>query len=151
MLEKLYKSIMSRLADEPEKPDNRNLQIATAVLFLELAYADFELAPAEEEKMRKSLKTFFNMADRELDDLLQLARDKREQRNDIWLFTDTIKKNWPRDTKIRVLEMLWQLVFADGRTDMQEEALMRKLTSLLGLSHGDMIMARQAARSASAT
>ncbi len=149
MLEKLLKKVMHSLSAEDSMRGPRDIQIATAVLFLELAYADFELAPAEEEKMRKSLKAFFNMAERELDDLLQLARDKREQRNDIWLFTDTIKKNWPRDTRIKVLEMLWQLVFADGHMDMQEEALMRKLTSLLGLAHGDMIMARQAARSVS--
>ncbi len=145
MIDKLLKKVMHRLTQEESNPTADNLQIATAVLFLELAYADFELAPAEEEKIRKSLRAFFDMEDGDLDDLLLLAREKREQRDDIWLFTDTIKKNWPHATRVRVLEMLWQLVFADGHMDIQEEALMRKLTNLLGLSHGDMIMARRAA------
>ena len=146
MIEKWIKKVTHLLDVEENGAGGESLQTATAVLFLELAYADFELTPDEEGKMRNSLKSFFQMDDEALDNLLTMARAKREQRNDIWLFTDMIKRNWSRDTKLKVLKMLWQLVYADGHMDMREEALMRKLTSLLGLSHGDMIMARRAAR-----
>ena len=48
--------------------------------------------------------------------------------------------------KIKILEMLWGLVYADGHMDKYEESLMRKITPLIGLGHGEMIQAKLKAK-----
>ncbi|KAA3614722.1 MAG: TerB family tellurite resistance protein [Calditrichaeota bacterium] len=141
-LQQLFKNVTQNEAEEK----NNKLEIATSVLFLELAYADFNIAPEEEKHMHKSIEDFFSLSSEEVKELVELAREKRDDRNDIWLFTDQIKQNFSRDDKIRILEMLWELVYADGHMDKYEEALMRKITPLLGLSHAEMIQAKLKAK-----
>lgn len=136
-------NMFNRPEDEKE---TQNLEIATSVLFIELAYADFNVATVEEEHIQKSMQSFFSLTSKEVADLISIARDKREQRNDIWFFTNQIKNNFNKDDKIRILEMFWGLVYADGHLDKYEEALMRKITTLLGLPHGEMIQAKLKAK-----
>ena len=129
--------------DHPEdEKGTYNLETATSVLFLELAYADFNITPEEEEHIHKSIAAFFSLTSEEVTDLITIARDKWEERNDIWLFANQIKNNFKKNNKIKILEMLWGLVYADDHMDKYEEALMRKITALLGLSHGEMIQAK---------
>ncbi len=123
------------------------LSVATAVLFLEMAYADFNLSPEEETKISTLLQDFFSLDGQQVSELIRVAREKRESRTDIWLFTNQIKKSFSRPQKQCLLENLWRLVYADGYMDKYEEALMRKITNLIGMTHGEMIEARQLARS----
>ncbi len=129
-----------------DKNEMHKLEIATSVLFLELAYADFNISAEEENHIHKSLETFFSLNAEKVSELVNIARDKREKRNDIWLFTNQIKTSFTKNDKINILEMLWGLVYADGYMDKYEEALMRKITNLLGLSHGEMVQAKLKAK-----
>ena len=122
-----------------EEHDNK---IATSVLFLELAYADFTVTDAEQENIYANLQKFFNLPQDEVQEIINVAKKKRDKRNDIWIFTNQIKQNFNRQRKIKIVELLWQLVFSDGHMDKYEEALMRKISNLLGLTHGEMIQAK---------
>ena len=126
--------------------DQDELQIATAVLFLELAYADFNFTVEEEKQLTNSLQNFFNLDKSEIEELISVAKEKRQQRTDIWLFTNKVKEQYSRSDKIKILEMLWQLVYADGHMDKYEDALIRKINNLLGLTHGEMIQAKLKAK-----
>ena len=141
-----FQHILNIFNQPEEKKETHKLEIATSALFLELAYADFNVAREEEEHIHKSLESFFSLTSEEVKDLINIAREKRDQRNDIWLFTNQIKQNFNKDDKIKILDMLWGLVYADGQMDNYEEALMRKITALLGLSHGEMIQAKLRAK-----
>ena len=57
-----------------------------------------------------------------------------------------MKEQYSRSDKIKILEMLWQLVYADGHMDKYEDALIRKINNLLGLTHGEMIQAKLKAK-----
>ena len=65
---------------------------------------------------------------------------------DAILFNDTISNNISfgikNASKEQIIEALWQLVYADGRLDCYEDALMRQLGSLIGLSHRQLIEAK---------
>ena len=148
LLEKIANLLSS---DAGQKSENSTepfsgLSIATAVLFLEMAYADFNLVAEEEAQITSILCAFFSMPKEQVDDLIQAAREKRNSRTDIWMFTDQIKQSFSKPQKQCLLDNLWQLVYADGYMDKYEEALMRKITNLIGMTHGDMIQAKQRAR-----
>jgi len=117
-------------------------KIATSVLFLELAYADFTVTEEEEKNIYANLQKFFNLPANEVETIINIAREKRKNRNDIWVFTNQIKSSYSRERKIKIIELLWQLVYSDGQMDKYEEALMRKISNLLGLTHGEMIQAK---------
>jgi len=144
-----FQNLLKNLFQETGN-DNKNEvfdnKIATSVLFLELAYADFDVTEEEQQHINDSLKRFFDLSDDDVLELLDTAKEFRDARNDIWFFTNQIKENFDRERKIKILELLWQLVFADGYMDKYEEALMRKISTLLGLTHGEMIAAKLKAK-----
>ena len=143
------KGILNSFFMSDEKDDSSSVEedkIATTVLFLELAQADFKVTKEEQQHINLSLQNFFDLSELELEEILEIAEKKRDERNDIWSFTHHIKNNYSRDKKLKIMDTLWQLVYSDGHMDKYEEALMRKITSLLGLSHGEMIASKLKAK-----
>ncbi|HGY56124.1 MAG TPA: TerB family tellurite resistance protein [Caldithrix abyssi] len=126
--------------------EERGLMVATAVLFLEMAHSDFDMSPQEIKQIQTTLSEFFSLDASEIDQLLSLAEENRRQRNDIWLFTNLLKENLNHRQKQRILEQLWELIYADQKVDMYEDALIRKITNLLGLEHAEMIAAKLKAK-----
>lgn len=149
MLDKIEQFFRQRLTiDETHSPEDteQRLMIATTALFLEMALADFALSPDEEVQMKSTLADFFSIEDVEIEELIALARQERNNQHDIYSFTRLIKENFDRSQRLRILEKLWQLIYADGTVDKYEDALIRKITNLLGLEHQDMIQAKFSAR-----
>ena len=70
-------------------------------------------------------------ADKELDNSL-----------DLWQFARLINENYSIDEKIEIIEILWRMVFVDGKLDRYEHYLMNKLKNLLRLSHEQLIAAK---------
>ncbi len=142
-IEQFFKDkLQINVSDSDPVKEERGLMIATAVIFLEMAHSDFELSEKEIIKIRAILKDFFSLQAKEIDELISFAEASREQRNDIWLFTNLLKENLNHQQKLRILEQLWELIFSDQKVDMYEDALIRKITNLLGLDHAEMIEAK---------
>lgn len=139
-------NLLSSKNEPGTKVEKQNQEIATTVLFLEMAYADSVLSAEEEQHIRSSVEGLFSLTADEVSGLIEAAREKRNERQDIWLFTDLIKRNFDRDAKKQIIDMLWELIYADGHMDTFEEALIRKITNLLGLSHGEMIQSKLKAK-----
>jgi len=146
MLNKLEKFIKDVFTDPEQQKDpkelERQLMIATTVLFLEMAYADFNLTADEEHHMKETLQDFFMLSADQVDEIIGLAKENRAEKNDIWTFTSLVKEKFSRDQKQNILEKLWLLIYADGTVDKYEDRLIRKITTLLGLEHGEMIQAK---------
>lgn len=146
MLNKLEQFIKKNFAI-PEKDINNEqlderLKIATAVLFLEMAYIDFNVNPEEEKQITKTLTELFQLSNEQVQELVQMAWEERKDKHDIWTFAGLVKENFNRDQKLEIIEKLWMLIFADGKVDKFEDRLIRKISSLLGLEHGEMITAK---------
>ncbi|MEJ2544492.1 MAG: TerB family tellurite resistance protein [Calditrichaceae bacterium] len=146
MLSKIEQFIKSNfiLSEQESTPDqlDQKLKVATAVLFLEMAYIDFDYSGNEEKQIAKTLVEIFNLDSTEVDDLIELAKDERENKTDIWTFAGLIKSNFTREQKIDILEKLWILIYTDGKVDKFENRLIHKISTLLGLEHGEMIAAK---------
>ena len=61
---------------------------------------------------------------------------------DLWQFARLINENYSPDEKIEIIEILWRMVFVDGKMDRYEHYLMNKLKNLLRLSHDQLIAAK---------
>jgi len=141
-IEKFVKSFFDEEIKDHDHVDEHGLMIATAVLFLEIAYADFTISAEEENHMKDTLSELFNLPEEEVIELIELAKEKRAERQDIWLFSNLINDYFQRDQKIWILEHLWKLIYADGKVDKYEDHLIRKIATLVGLSHQEMIQAK---------
>lgn len=128
-------------AREPAQEHER-IHVATCVVLLEMAHADDEFHAMEQTLVRDLLQRKFEIADRDVTELIEFARAQRQQSLDLFQFTRLIKEHFTRPEKLEMMEALWRLIYADGVLDKYEDYLVRQLASLLGLAHGEMIEAK---------
>lgn len=121
------------------------LQVATAVLLVEVTRADFVVDDSEKLKLRDLLEQQFNLSEMELEALLEEAEDDADRMVSIQHVTRLLNEHYDHAMKLRIVEMMWQLVYADGEKDHYEEHLIRQVAELLYLSHGEFIQARHKA------
>ena len=122
-----------------------SLRVATAVLLVEVARADFIVQQAEQEGLRHLLARQFELSSDELDALMREAVADADKLVSIQHITRLLNEHYDHAMKLRVVEMMWQLVYADGDKDHYEEHLIRQVAELLYLSHGEFIQARHKA------
>ncbi|RLW56975.1 MAG: hypothetical protein B6D69_00780, partial [gamma proteobacterium symbiont of Stewartia floridana] len=74
--------------------------------------------------------------------LMNLAEQEHRHSTDYFQFTTLINKNYSYEQKIRIIESLWQVAFADRQLHHYEEHVIRRLADLIHVSHGDFISAK---------
>ncbi len=121
------------------------LRVATAVLLIEIVRADFVVEASERERLRELLRQQFLLSDSELDALLDEAESDADRLVSIQHITRMLNEHYDHAMKRRVVEMMWQLVYADGEKSHYEEHLIRQVADLLYLSQGEFIQARHRA------
>ena len=127
------------------------LRVATAVLLVEVARADFIIVPSEKLRLRELLEQQFHLSTQELDALLEEAEADADRMVSIQHVTRLLNQHYDHAMKRRVVEMMWQLVYADGEKDRYEEHLIRQVADLLYVSHSEFIQARHKAEAESSS
>jgi uncharacterized tellurite resistance protein B-like protein len=142
LLRRLLGRVKSKGSARPREPDLRDIQTATCALFLEMAAADGEFSESEQDRVLSILKNDYDLSEEDAVALIEDTNLQLEQSIDLWQFTRRINQSFSNEEKIRIIQMLWQIVYADGTLDKHEHYLVRKLSTLLRLSHQELIDAK---------
>ena len=118
---------------------------AMAALMVRIAKSDDDYAQAECERIDAILVILYHLSLEEASTLRNQAEKLEAAAPDTVRFTRTIKEAVPYENRFEVVRALWQVVFADGERDHEEDALMRLLASLLGVNDRDSAIARRQA------
>ena len=114
--------------------DNKNILIAALLVHaakIDNEYTDFE------KKIIKQALINLNLANlNEVDALLTVAEEKEKESNQIIEFTKEIKKN-PMEFRLKIIEILWKIVYSDDKNDNFESNLIRRVCGLLYVSDKD--------------
>ncbi|GMR16392.1 MAG: hypothetical protein BMS9Abin31_0725 [Gammaproteobacteria bacterium] len=126
---------------EPEELEH-SLSLATAALMVEMMLNDGKTHEAEEQVLKKKLQQLFSLSSTETSDLFDLAHTEVKDAVDYHQFTTLIAKNFSQPQKIKVIEHLWAVAYADNHLDPYEELMVRKISDLIFVSHSDFINAK---------
>lgn len=124
------------------------LQLATAVLLVEVMRADPELGVAERQAVVAALREQFALADDAMDRLVELAEQTARTASDFFQFTSVINDRFDHGQKIGIVERMWRVAYADGHLDAHEHHLIGKVAELLHVTHGQYIAAKMHAKEA---
>ena len=143
MLDRIQ-SFFKREIDGPASGghDEKALQLATAALLFEMLQADYQAAAEEKTVLEKAIRDVFSLSDSETRELMTLAEQEVREAVSLHPFTARINQSFSAPEKVRLVEMLWQVAFADGHLHSYEEGLVRKVADLLYVPHRDFIRAR---------
>jgi uncharacterized tellurite resistance protein B-like protein len=119
-----------------------DIRVASCALLLEMANIDGEFSEAEKENIINILKSEYGMDEEDVLALINDARKEIEESIDLWQFTSLINKNYSLDEKIRIIETIWMVIYADGRLEKHEDYLVHNLANLLRLDHKQLIDAK---------
>lgn len=130
---------------DPEEIEHQ-LRLATAALFIEMMYQDDKVHAVEVATVKSLLKSKFELSDEETLALFDLARQELGDATDFYQFTNLIARNYTEQQKIRVIEYLWMIAYADGHLDTYEEHMVRRIADLIYVSHKDFIRTKHKAQ-----
>ena len=142
MLQKIKKYFEEKFSDVQEQGMEHELRLATAALMIEMMHDDGKVHESEEKVLKERLQRTFELNDDELLELFQLAHDVVKQAVDYHQFTSLMAKNFTQAQKIKVIENLWAIAYADNELDQFEELMVRRIADLIYVPHSDFIQAK---------
>jgi uncharacterized tellurite resistance protein B-like protein len=128
--------------------DAHGLQLATAVLLVEVMRSDTHISDAERTTALVALRHKFALTDGEMQQLLAQAEHTASASNDYFRYTSAMNTHFTQAQKIHVVEHMWQVAFADGHLDAHENHVISKVAGLLHVTHGEYIAAKLHAKQA---
>ena len=104
---------------------------------------DAEFGAEERARIAELVERRFELGEAESDALMKAADEKIEQSVEVFGFTREVKNAFSPEERIEVMEMLWEVAYADGELHDLEASLMRRLAGLLHVSDRDSGLARK--------
>jgi uncharacterized tellurite resistance protein B-like protein len=145
MLESL-KNFLSDLAgggkaqDRFEEDDYR---LAAAALLVHVSTIDGDLSQAERDRLHDVLKHRFDLDEARTARLIDAAIAADHEAVDLYHFTHLINRALDEEGRRRMVEMMWEIVFADGQCDEFEDNIVWRAADLLGISSRDRLELRR--------
>ena len=125
---------------------NQPHRLASAALLVEVARADFDASPGEQDALLKHLSRAFDLSTAELDTLLETAEQHVDNTTSLYEFTRVINDSCTPKQREALIEGMWQVAYADGDLHKYEEHLIRRVADLLYVPHHAFIAAKHRAR-----
>ena len=123
--------------------DDNDYRLAAAALLVHAAAIDGDISAAERAKLHDLVKSRFNLDDADADELLAEATAAEQQSIDLYRFTSQINRSLDEKGRARLVEMMWQIVCADGAISEFEDNLIWRAADLLGISRDERIALRE--------
>jgi uncharacterized tellurite resistance protein B-like protein len=141
-LSNLLEGLTQRHGGAEEQDRQHSIRVATALLLVEVARADYEETLLEDEAVLNLIKNFFELSDEEAKLVIEQARAEADHSASLQDFTRRLHQDLTLEEKHDVVEMLWKVALADDKLDKHEDYLVRKVAGLLYVSHSDLIRIR---------
>jgi len=145
----IRKFFISRLSspEQPHRPDP--VAIAACALLLEIAHSDEVFAPEERERILRAVREDFGVPAADVADVVRLAEEERRESVDLYQFTKLVGEKFTREQRLRLVEVIWGVVYADGQLTAVENQLARRIAELLGFQHPEVQAVREKVKSGS--
>ena len=128
----MFKKIFKKQKEE----DSNNKNVLIAALLIHAAKIDENYTDKEKAIIKKALVDLKKISLDKAEKLLKQAEEEEGKSNQILEFTREIKKH-PMDFRLRIIEIIWKIVYSDGTNDNYESNLIRRICGLLYISDKD--------------
>jgi uncharacterized tellurite resistance protein B-like protein len=122
-------------------PDDH--RVMAAALLVHVMTIDGIAADKERQKLAALVKSGFGLSDAETAELIAEAERRDREAVDLYGFTSLIKRALDEDGRARLIEMLWDMAFADGKVDEFEYNVIWRIAELIGISGRNRVLLQQ--------
>jgi uncharacterized tellurite resistance protein B-like protein len=143
-----FRKFLSEVAEGGKHPihfEANDYRLAAAAMLVHAAAIDGNVSDVERVKLHAVIKQRFDLDEAATDELLAEATEAEQEAIDLYRFTSLVNRSLDEDGRRRVVEMMWDIAYADGRVGEFETNLIWRAADLLGISSRDRIELRQRA------
>ncbi len=142
LVRKFFGKSRSDASEDKKETTSHDVRIAACALLLEMAHIDGEFSESERGSIINIIKKDYHLSDEHTAALIEAADEELKRSIDLWKFARLINQNYSTDEKIQIIEMVWRVIYTDGKLDKHEDYLVHKLANLLRLTHNELIDAK---------
>jgi uncharacterized tellurite resistance protein B-like protein len=132
-----FRKFLSDVAEGGKHPahfDHNDYRLAAAALMVHTAAIDGNMAEPERRKLHDLLQRRFELNEVDTQALISEATEAEHEAIDLYHFTTVINRSLNENDRLRIVQMMWEIVYADGRVSEFESNLMWRCADLLGIS-----------------
>ena len=118
------------------KENSNNKNILVTALLIHAAKIDENYTELEKNIIKKAIINLNQINPDKAEEILKLAEKKEEESNQIVEFTREIKQ-YPMEFRLKIIEIIWKIVYSDGTSNIYESNLIRRICGLLYISDKD--------------
>ncbi len=126
-----------------DKPDD--LRLAVAALLVEAACRDDTFDQDERDAIEQLVADKFELSKDETHELIESAHDAQKESNQLYGFTRGMVQKMEYEERVHLIEMLWDVAYADGVLDPHEDTLIRRIAGLIYVTDRDRGAAKRRA------
>jgi uncharacterized tellurite resistance protein B-like protein len=130
-------------AKHPDRFEEVDYRLAAAALLVHALNIDGEISPIERARLHAVLKYRFNLDDAATDELIDEATLVEGEAVDLYHFTRLINRTLDEEGRRRIVEMMWEMMYADGRVNEIEDNLVWRVADLIGISSRERLALRR--------
>ena len=140
-----FQKFFQGLGAEEEKPElsRDDPRVSAAALFFHVVDADGVVEQAERDKIKELLEKSYGLDGVQLQKLIAAGRQAEDESIDFYAFTSVLKRHLDAEQRVQFIELLWELVYADGVREELEDNVVWRVAELLGVSDRDRVLMRQ--------
>ena len=138
-LRQFIADVVSPAAHPEQKFDDRGYRLAATALLIHVISLDGEPSDIEKRKLHSLLESRFGLDPGTADKLIESATLVEGEAVDLYHFTSVIMRAVDEAGRLRIVEMMWELVYADGQVSEFEDNVVWRAADLLGVSSRDRI------------
>ena len=145
----MFESFRNFVADfvdgekHPSQFADNDYRLAAVALLVHAAAIDGDMSQNERDKLHFVVKRRFALDEALADELIDKATQAEHEAVDLYHFTSQLNRTLDEEGRARVIEMMWEIVYADGRRDELEDNLLWRAADLLGVSSWERIELRE--------
>ena len=128
--------MFKKIFKKQTKEDTEKKDVLVCALLIHAAKMDENYTEVEKEIIKKALVDINKITIEQAEDLIKSAEKKEKESNQIVKFTGEIKK-YSMEYRLKIIEVIWKIVYSDGITDNYETNLIRRICGLLYVSDKD--------------
>ena len=138
-LRQFIADIVSPHADQDRAFDDTGYQLAATALLVHVVSLDGEPTAVEKRKLHSLIESRFGLDPGTADRLIESATKVEGEAVDLYHFTSVIMRSVNEEGRLKIVEMMWELVYADGQVSEFEDNVVWRAADLLGISSRDRI------------
>ncbi len=141
-LKKFFKGLSGEQEQAGQLSEDEE-RLAVAALMFHIITVDGEIGQQELDKLKCVLQQRYELSEEDTQKLMDRARERDEDSVDLYGFTSVLKRKLEPEQRLKVIEVLWEMGFADGAVHEFEDNTIWRVAELLGVSSRDRMELKQ--------